>query len=537
MKTFAIYARISQDRAGTQAGVNRQIDDCQALAKRDGLMVLDRPFVDNDISASSGKRRPAWEEVLRLVEEGTIQGIISWHNDRLYRTADDLQRLVKVAENGVLIRTVTAGDIDLNQVTGRLVAGLVAQVSTYEIDHKIERSLSKSLATAEDGGFHGGPIPMGYRRGPTVGTIEKDPDAAFVLREAARRLLADHSLSEVTEWTRQQLGRDKLKPVSLKAALTRHTIIGVRRHVTSADRVKWNKRRALGEVSGEPDKGFEHKAQWEPILTVAEWDQLRAKLLNDRRKKPGRPTKHLLSGILICELCGGRLGYSTNAYKCSSSNGGGCAGLAISTRNVEAVVTSLMEAGLAPTVSLPATEPPGLDGSVIAELDNRKRVFIRLFRNGHISEEELDADIKSIDQQLAHLEREDRAAHELAEQQRASQAFDIGKWRNADVHQRRRMIKAAFPDGITIFKSPRGQSSGAKFDPSRVYFGPPPWDDFRLPEQLRKRYRQDQDLRRQGIAPEPWSSPVPNMTSSEKEEHEAAFDEARRQFDEELGWS
>jgi site-specific DNA recombinase len=55
----AIYARISSDTDGTRAGVDRQLADCHTLATSLGWSVA-QEYVDNDISAYSGKRRPEY---------------------------------------------------------------------------------------------------------------------------------------------------------------------------------------------------------------------------------------------------------------------------------------------------------------------------------------------------------------------------------------------------------------------------------------------------------------------------------------------
>lgn len=55
-RAAAIYARISSDVEGTGAGVQRQVEDCQRLATDLGWTVTDGEYVDNDISAYSGKR-------------------------------------------------------------------------------------------------------------------------------------------------------------------------------------------------------------------------------------------------------------------------------------------------------------------------------------------------------------------------------------------------------------------------------------------------------------------------------------------------
>src|SRR4051812_25865756 len=59
----AIYARISSDVDGTRAGVERQLADCHKRAASLGWKVA-AEYVDNDISAYSGKPRPDYERML-----------------------------------------------------------------------------------------------------------------------------------------------------------------------------------------------------------------------------------------------------------------------------------------------------------------------------------------------------------------------------------------------------------------------------------------------------------------------------------------
>src|SRR5215218_7324681 len=93
-----IYARISRDRAGAGLGVDRQEADCRQLAERLGWKVVG-VYVDNDISAYSGKRRPQYEEMLREIGAGRVKGVLAWHTDRLHRRATELEEFVTVASS------------------------------------------------------------------------------------------------------------------------------------------------------------------------------------------------------------------------------------------------------------------------------------------------------------------------------------------------------------------------------------------------------------------------------------------------------
>ncbi|MGL5441725.1 MAG: recombinase family protein [[Mycobacterium] stephanolepidis] len=93
-----IYTRISKDRAGAGLGVDRQREDCQKLADSLGWTVVET-FSDNDISAFSGKRRPAYEAMLAALDAGKAQAVIAWHTDRLHRKPMELEGFIELCED------------------------------------------------------------------------------------------------------------------------------------------------------------------------------------------------------------------------------------------------------------------------------------------------------------------------------------------------------------------------------------------------------------------------------------------------------
>jgi cytochrome P450 len=104
----AVYTLNSQDATGQRAGVTRQLEDCEALAGRLGWAVTHR-YGDDELSAYSGPTRPGFEAMLKAVADSEFGAVICWHPDRLFRSAQDLQRLVDITNGGrVQLRTVNA---------------------------------------------------------------------------------------------------------------------------------------------------------------------------------------------------------------------------------------------------------------------------------------------------------------------------------------------------------------------------------------------------------------------------------------------
>src|SRR3990170_8440207 len=105
----AIYARISSDPEGTHLGVERQIADCRELAGSLGWPVAG-VYVDDDVSAFSGRRRREYERLCEDVKAGAVDALVVWHPDRLHRSPRELEDFFYLCENAGLshIRTVRA---------------------------------------------------------------------------------------------------------------------------------------------------------------------------------------------------------------------------------------------------------------------------------------------------------------------------------------------------------------------------------------------------------------------------------------------
>lgn len=192
-KSPAIYARISRDKLGKGLGVERQIEECKALAQRLGWPEP-KVYFDNDISAKSRRKRPQFEVLLGDIASGRIDGLMAWHLDRVLRKVLDLERVVTAVESQrhvVPVVFVKAGEIDLTTASGRMLARILASVAAAESELKAERIASQRRQEA----MNGAPPPVlgyGYNADNTI-----NRDQAEIVREVAERLLGGASVHGV----------------------------------------------------------------------------------------------------------------------------------------------------------------------------------------------------------------------------------------------------------------------------------------------------------------------------------------------------
>jgi len=340
MTTAALYLRISQDREGAGLGVARQEEDCTALCKRLGWSVGE-VYVDNDVSAYSGKPRPAWQRLIADVKGGSIDAIAAWHVDRLTRSPTELEQVITLADrHGLKLATVT-GDVDLATPTGRMVARILGATARQEAEHKGERQKRQRRQSAEAGKPNGGGTrPYGYQED----RVSVVPAEAAVIRETAERALMGESLSSIA---RDLAARGITTPAgghwqprTLRRLLASARISGRREHTPrpSGDN---GTRPLLGDIVAE--------AVWPAIISVEQSDRLRAILSDPDRQRFSSTTgrTYLLSGILRCGKCGGamcgRPRSGVPRYVCPNTPGGTtCGGTATNAQRTDDLVRDLV---------------------------------------------------------------------------------------------------------------------------------------------------------------------------------------------------
>lgn len=452
-KSAYIYCRISQDRTGEGLGVDRQERDCRQLAEKLGYDVA-RLFVDNDVSAYSGKKRPSYMEMLALIEKGAVDAVICWDSDRLHRAPRELENYIDACvAGGVTTHAVKTGEIDLSTASGQAIARTLGAWARYESDHKSDRLKRAKQQAKEQGKFHGGPIPYGWD------IVDKRPvinaDQAKAIKLAAGMVLQGKSMAAIlremqARGIKTPRGGDKWNHISMRDVLLRPKIAG------------------LAEVDGElvADPGFP------AILTEDEWLGVRAVLSDpSRRVSFDNRNKWLLSGIATCE-CGStvRVGATKNhkggrraVYRCKVEGPGHINRQA---EQVDMVVEALMEVLLSqPEASAAAVATTTASNSDLAAEANGLRARLSeaalMAADGTITMAQLGQITERLRTKLAELESA------MADQAIAATqtSFDAAsEWSEASLEKKRKLLSQL----VNVRLLRVGNSKGRNFDPDSV---------------------------------------------------------------------
>lgn len=295
----AIYLRISQDKTGEAAGVDRQREDCEALVAAQGW-TLAETYVDNDISASTGKARPAYLQMLADISAGRIDAVVAWHPDRLYRKLGDLEGLIEAIDrNDVIMRTHRAGEIDLSTPTGRMIARILGATAQAEGEIKSDRWKRSVRQRRERGDVPGSGSRMyGYTWDGDV--VPEEAEAARWMAEQVLDGMALNSLARSLRDRGIRTAKGNLwSGAALRKYLTNPRLAG---HSTVSHLERTGQ---VSKVTGKPItrrvKEVIGAGTWEPILDQETWESVRA-LLGARSERRNHGST-LLVGLLYCGRC------------------------------------------------------------------------------------------------------------------------------------------------------------------------------------------------------------------------------------------
>lgn len=419
-------------------------------------------YVDDDLSAYSGKARPSYSRMLEQIRNRERDAVIVWHVDRLTRRPIELEEFALACTVGGVTDIVTLhGNMNLSSGDGLLMARFMAAGAAWESDNKSRRSKRKMLELAEAGKPHGGgPRPFGFNDDRmTINEAEAD-----AIREIVVRFLAGESIASLVRWldeaeVRTATGKTWRSP-TVRNLLLSPRIAGLREH--------------QGQVIG--------KAAWPAIITPEQHAQAVAILSNPSRRTNRAARRYLLSGLLRCGVCGQRLysmsrhEYDTRRYLCRSGPNwnNGCGKITVTAPPVEelisqAVLMRLDSEELAKTLEgrYRADETSAMLSEEIAADDKQLQDLAKMFGNREISATEWRAAREPIERRLQANRRRQTAQSGLSilDGYIGNGAALERNWNTLNLDRQRAIIAAVLDHAIIHPATQRGLK---RLDPSRV---------------------------------------------------------------------
>lgn len=397
VRAAAVYTRISSDQEGTGLGVARQEQDCRELAERLGWPVAE-VYCDNDVSAYSGKKRPAYRRLLADVAAGRRDGVVIYHPDRLTRRPVELEEFVDTFTRAKARVKFVAGDADITTGDGLLVLRIMAAVAANESASKARRIARKHQELAERGmpNMSGKYRPFGY----ADDRVTIIPAEAEAIRSMVARFLAGDSWRSLAAWANEQgiktSSGGEFTSITVRTMLLSARVAGLRAHG--------------GEVVA--------PGRWEAIITPEQRQRMLDLVAS--RKQTGRrtPRRYLLSGLVRCSRCGNRMYAAARQegrrYVCMTGpDHGGCGRMMIQAEPVEQLVADGVLLRLSSSAMVDALAGRAQDDAEAARLaaqikadQERLTDFAAMLATGEMSKMEWRAARDVVDQRLKTAQRQ-----------------------------------------------------------------------------------------------------------------------------------
>ena len=342
MPRVALYARYSSDNQ-SESSIEDQFRLCREHAKRERWKVTST-YHDAAISGASMILRPGIQSLLQDAQRGLFDVVLGEALDRISRDQADVATLFKhLRFAGVSIVTLAEGEITELHVG---LKGTMNALFLKDLALKTHRGLRGRV----EKGKAGGGLCYGYNvvkeldasGEPIRGDREIIVEEARIVRRIFRAFAAGKSPKAIAV----ELNKDSIPgplgrawgDTSIRGHVSRGT--GILNNELYAGVLVWNRQRfvkdpATGKRVSRPNPENQWIRTEVPHLKIVDdelWQAARARQQqisalfgpNPANTREGRAKRlhlanrpvSLLSGLLTCGCCGGRIGILTNRYGC-----------------------------------------------------------------------------------------------------------------------------------------------------------------------------------------------------------------------------
>ncbi len=158
--TYCLYARKSSEQDERQAlSIEQQIKEMQLLADHWGIRVAE--IRRESHSSKSSGTRPVFNRLIKDIQLGHFNGIVTWAPDRLSRNAGDLGILVDLMDQGKLVEIRTHGQTFTNSPNEKFLLMILGSQAKLENDNR-GLNVIRGLHNKAANGWRPGVAPIGY---------------------------------------------------------------------------------------------------------------------------------------------------------------------------------------------------------------------------------------------------------------------------------------------------------------------------------------------------------------------------------------
>jgi len=284
MQKFFLYARKSTDVEDKQVlSIDAQLTELREFAKRENLNIA-QEFIEKQSAKIPG--RPVFNEMMKRIEKGDADCILSWHPDRLARNSVDGGKIVYFLDIGLLASLKFPQFWFESTPQGKFTLSMAFVQSKYYVD-SLSENTKRGLRQKVRMGIFPSQAPVGYLNDSRTKTIVVEKKKSRIIRLAFEKYVCgDMRLEDVATFL-------------AKSAVTTRT--GKRISKTKASFILSNPFYiGLFKYGGEVHEGIH-----EPIISKKLFDEAQEMLKfrgQPERKPQNEPQPYC--GLISCASCG-----------------------------------------------------------------------------------------------------------------------------------------------------------------------------------------------------------------------------------------
>src|SRR3989338_8580824 len=177
---YILYARKSTDVEDKQVlSIDAQLAELRAYAKQNRLEIVDE-LIEKQSAKIPG--RPIFNDMIRRIENGEINAILSWHPDRLARNSVDGGKLIYLVDTGRLAALKFNTFWFEPTPQGKFMLNIAFGQSKYYID-SLSENTKRGLRQKVRRGEYPSRAPIGYINDSRVKKIFVDKKRSKIIRE------------------------------------------------------------------------------------------------------------------------------------------------------------------------------------------------------------------------------------------------------------------------------------------------------------------------------------------------------------------
>ncbi|MBT5015927.1 recombinase family protein [Candidatus Peregrinibacteria bacterium] len=288
---YCLYARKSSESDERQAmSIDSQIKEMLDIAERDKLNVTE--IREESKSAKATGARQEFNKLLKDIDEGKFNAILTWAPDRLSRNAGDLGSLVDRMDGGKLLQIRTHGQNFTNTPNEKFLLMILCSQAKLENDNR-GKNVKRGLRAKCERGKRPGMPPLGYKlyRDPEDyskgSTILLDPERAPFIKKMFN-YVTEHGFS----------GRQTNDFLTGEGFRTRS---GKNLSLSMTYRI-YKDTFYFGEFEYPVGSGVVYQGVHEPIITKEQWEKANSMLKTFEKKKWGS-NNFYFSRLFKCGAC------------------------------------------------------------------------------------------------------------------------------------------------------------------------------------------------------------------------------------------